>query len=153
MKNKKFVRVYNKLNNLILDGFLTDAEIKAFKKIKDYKIEVVGAAPGKKAYNKIIVLIILLIGIIVIFAGIKRAAAKETIKIKDIKKIETTDTGALIKFKDNTSGVLRIIGINDGRETQKDFIFQSDKTAAGEKVHLTLELTSLLPTRYAINPQ
>lgn len=104
MKNKKFVRVYNELNNLIFDGFLTDAEIKAFKKIKDYKIEVVEAAPGKKAYNKIIVLIILLIGIIVIFAGIKRAgAAKETIKIKDIKKIETTDTGALIKFKDNSS--------------------------------------------------
>ena len=102
MKNKKFVRVYNELNNLIFDGFLTDAEIKAFKKIKDFKI-VVEAAPGKKAYNKIIVLIILLIGIIVIFAGIKRAAAKETIKIKDIKKIETTDTGALIKFKDNSS--------------------------------------------------
>ena len=59
----------------------------------------------------------------------------------------------LIKFKDNTSGILRIIGINDGRETQKDFIFQSDKTATGEKAHLTLELTSLLPTRYAINPQ
>ena len=103
MKNKKFVRVYNELNNLIFDGFLTDAEIKAFKKIKDFKI-VVEAAPGKKAYNKIIVLIILLIGIIVIFAGIKRAGeAKETIKIKDIKKIETTDTGALIKFKDNSS--------------------------------------------------
>ena len=104
MKNKKFVRVYNKFNNLIFDGFLTDAEIKAFKKIKDFKIEV-EAAPGKKAYNKIIVLIvILLIGIIAIFAGIKRAgAAKETIKIKDIKKIETTDTGALIKFKDNSS--------------------------------------------------
>ena len=107
MKNKKFVRVYNELNNLIFDGFLTDAEIKAFKKIKDFKI-VVEEAPGKKAYNKIIImlimLIILLIGIIVIFAGIKRAgAAKETIKIKDIKKIETTDTGALIKFKDNSS--------------------------------------------------
>ena len=102
MKNKKFVRVYNELNNLIFDGFLTDAEIKAFKKIKDFKI-VVEAAPGKKAYNKIIVLIILLIGIIVIFAGIKRAGvAKETIKIKDIKKIETTDTSALIKFKDNS---------------------------------------------------
>ena len=83
---------------------MTDAEIKAFKKMKDYKIEVVEAAPGKKAYNKIIVLIvILLIGIIAIFAGIKRAgAAKETIKIKDIKKIETTDTSALIKFKDNS---------------------------------------------------
>lgn len=82
---------------------MTDAEIKAFKKIKNYKI-VVEAAPGKKAYNKIIVLIvILLIGIIAIFAGIKRAgAAKETIKIKDIKKIETTDTSALIKFKDNS---------------------------------------------------
>ena len=105
MKNKKFARVYNELNNLVFDGFLTDAEIKAFKKMKDYKIEVVEAAPGKKAYNKIIVLIvILLIGIIAIFAGIKRAgAAKETIKIKDIKKIETTDTGALIKFKDNSS--------------------------------------------------
>ena len=104
MKNKKFVRVYNELNNLIFDGFLTDAEIKAFKKIKDFKI-VVEAAQGKKAYNKIIALIvILLIGIIAIFAGIKRAgAAKETIKIKDIKKIETTDTGALIKFKDNSS--------------------------------------------------
>ena len=104
MKNKKFVRVFNERNDLILDGFLTDAEIKAFKKIKDFKIEV-EAAPGKKAYNKIIVLIvILLIGIIVIFAGVKRAgAAKETIKIKDIKKIETTDTGALIKFKDNSS--------------------------------------------------
>ena len=104
MKNKKFVRVFNEHNDLILDGFLTDAEIKAFKKIKDYKI-VVEAAPGKKAYNKIIILIvILLIGIIVTFAGIKRAgAAKETIKIKDIKKIETTDTGALIKFKDNSS--------------------------------------------------
>ena len=60
MKNKKFVRVYNELNNLIFDGFLTDAEIKAFKKIKNYKI-VVEAAQGKKAYNKIIVLIILLI--------------------------------------------------------------------------------------------
>lgn len=104
MKNKKFIRVFNENNNLIFDGFLTDAEIKAFKKIKDYKIEVVGAATGKKAYNKIIVLIvILLIGIIVTFAGIKRGAAKETIKIKDIKKIETTDTGALIKFKDNSS--------------------------------------------------
>ena len=57
MKNKKFVRVYNKFNNLIFDGFLTDAEIKAFKKIKDFKIEV-EAAPGKKAYNKIIVLIV-----------------------------------------------------------------------------------------------
>ena len=103
MKNKKFVRVYNKFNNLIFDGFLTDAEIKAFKKIKDFKI-VVDAAPGKKAYNKIIILIILLLGFIAIFAGIKRAgAAKETIKIKDIKKIETTDTGALIKFKDNSS--------------------------------------------------
>ena len=104
MKNKKFIRVYNELNNLIFDGFLTDAEIKAFKKIKNYKIEVVGAATGKKAYNKIIILIILLLGFIAIFAGIKRAgAAKETIKIKDIKKIETTDTGALIKFKDNSS--------------------------------------------------
>ena len=103
MKNKKFVRVYNELNNLIFDGFLTDAEIKAFKKIKDFKI-VVEAAQGKKAYNKIIALIIiLLLGSIVTFAGIKRAAAKETIKIKDIKKIETTDTGALIKFKDNSS--------------------------------------------------
>ena len=102
MKNKKFVRVYNKFNNLIFDGFLTDAEIKAFKKIKDFKI-VVEAAPGKKAYNKIIILIILLIGIIVTFVGIKRAAAKETIKIKDIKKIEATETGALIHFKDNSS--------------------------------------------------
>ena len=103
MKNKKFVRVFNEHNDLILDGFLTDAEIKAFKKIKDYKI-VVEAAPGKKAYNKIIVLIVILLtGIIVIFAGVKRAgAAKETIKIKDIKKIETTDTSALIKFKDNS---------------------------------------------------
>lgn len=103
MKNKKFVRVYNELNNLIFDGFLTDAEIKAFKKIKNYKI-VVEAAQGKKAYNKIIALIvILLIGIIVIFAGIKRAgAAKETINIKDIKRIEATDTSALIKFKDNS---------------------------------------------------
>ena len=103
MKNKKFVRVFNEHNDLIFDGFLTDAEIKAFKKIKDFKI-VVEAAQGKKAYNKIIILIILLLGIIAIFAGIKRAgAAKETIKIKDIKKIETTDTGALIKFKDNSS--------------------------------------------------
>ena len=102
MKNKKFVRVYNELNNLIFDGFLTDAEIKAFKKIKNYKI-VVEAAQGKKAYNKIIALIVILIGIIAIFAGIKRAgAAKETIKIKDIKKIEATETGALIKFKDNS---------------------------------------------------
>ena len=101
MKNKKFVRVYNKFNNLIFDGFLTDAEIKAFKKIKDFKI-VVEAAPGKKAYNKIIILIILLLGSIAIFAGIKRAAAKETIKIKDIKKIEATETGALIHFKDNS---------------------------------------------------
>ena len=81
---------------------MTDAEIKAFKKIKDFKT-VVEAAPGKKAYNKIIVLIvILLIGIIATFAGIKKAE-KKTIKIKDIKKIETTDTGALIKFKDNSS--------------------------------------------------
>ena len=103
MKNKKFARVYNELNSLIFDGFLTDAEIKAFKKIKDFKIEV-EAAPGKKAYNKIIILIIILLGSIAIFAGIKRAgAAKEKIKIKDIKKIETTDTGALIKFKDNSS--------------------------------------------------
>lgn len=104
MKNKKFVRVYNELNNLIFDGFLTDAEIKTFKKMKDFKIEVAGAATGKKAYNKIIMLIIiLLLGSIAIFTGIKRAgAAKETIKIKDIKKIETTDTGALIKFKDNS---------------------------------------------------
>ena len=102
MKNKKFVRVYNKFNNLIFDGFLTDAEIKAFKKIKDFKIEV-EAAPGKKAYNKIIIIIILLLGSIAIFAGIKRAAAKETIKIKDIKKIEATETGALIHFKDNSS--------------------------------------------------
>ena len=111
MKNKKFVRVYNELNNLIFDGFLTDAEIKAFKKIKDFKI-VVEAAPGKKAYNKIIVLIvILLIGIIVIFAGVKRAgAAKETIKIKDIKKIEATETGALIKFKDNSGYYIEYIG-------------------------------------------
>ena len=103
MKNKKFIRVFNENNNLIFDGFLTDAEIKAFKKIKNYKIEVVGAATGKKAYNKIIILIILLLGSIAIFAGIKTAgAAMETIKIKDIKKIETTDTGALIKFKDNS---------------------------------------------------
>ena len=104
MKNKKFIRVFNENNNLIFDGFLTDAEIKAFKKIKNYKIEVIGAAAGKKAYNKIIIiLIILLLGSIAIFAGIKTAgAAKETIKIKDIKKIETTDTGALIKFKDNS---------------------------------------------------
>ena len=109
MKNKKFVRVFNEHNDLIFDGFLTDAEIKAFKKIKDFKI-VVEAAPGKKAYNKIIVLIILLIGIIVIFAGIKRAAAKETIKIKDIKKIEATETGALIHFKDNSSYYIEYIG-------------------------------------------
>ena len=60
MKNKKFVRVYNELNNLIFDGFLTDAEIKAFKKIKDFKI-VVEAATGKKAYNKIIALSIVVI--------------------------------------------------------------------------------------------
>ena len=111
MKNKKFVRVYNELNNLIFDGFLTDAEIKAFKKIKDFKI-VVEAAPGKKAYNKIIALIvILLLGSIAIFAGIKRAgAAKETIKIKDIKKIEATETGALIHFKDNSSYYIEYIG-------------------------------------------
>ena len=111
MKNKKFVRVYNELNNLIFDGFLTDAEIKAFKKIKDFKIEV-EAAPGKKAYNKIIALIvILLLGSIAIFAGIKRAgAAKETIKIKDIKKIEATETGALIHFKDNSSYYIEYIG-------------------------------------------
>ena len=111
MKNKKFVRVYNELNNLIFDGFLTDAEIKAFKKIKDFKI-VVEEAPGKKAYNKIIALIvILLLGSIAIFAGIKRAgAAKETIKIKDIKKIEATETGALIHFKDNSSYYIEYIG-------------------------------------------
>ena len=109
MKNKKFIRVYNELNNLIFDGFLTDAEIKAFKKIKNYKI-VVEAAPEKKAYNKIIILIILLLGFIAIFAGIKKAAAKETIKIKDIKKIETTDTGALIKFKDNSGYYIEYIG-------------------------------------------
>ena len=114
MKNKKFVRVYNELNNLIFDGFLTDAEIKTFKKMKDFKI-VVEAAPGKKAYNKIIImlimLIILLLGSIAIFTGIKRAgAAKETIKIKDIKKIETTDTSALIKFKDNSGYYIEYIG-------------------------------------------
>ena len=51
MKNKKFVRVYNELNNLIFDGFLTDAEIKAFKKIKDFKI-VVEAAQEKKPIIK-----------------------------------------------------------------------------------------------------
>ena len=111
MKNKKFIRVFNENNNLIFDGFLTDAEIKAFKKIKNYKIEVVGAAPGKKAYNKIIILIILLLGSIAIFAGIKTAgAAMETIKIKDIKKIETTNTGALIKFKDNSGYYIEYIG-------------------------------------------
>lgn len=110
MKNKKFIRVFNENNNLIFDGFLTDAEIKAFKKIKDFKI-VVEAAPGKKAYNKIIILIILLLGSIAIFAGIKTAgAAMETIKIKDIKKIETTDTGALIKFKDNSGHYIEYIG-------------------------------------------
>lgn len=110
MKNKKFARVYNELNNLVFDGFLTDAEIKAFKKMKDFKI-VVEAAPGKKAYNKIIVLIVILLGAIAIFAGIKRAgAAKETIKIKDIKRIETTDTGALIKFKDNSGYYIEYIG-------------------------------------------
>ena len=110
MKNKKFIRVYNELNDLIFDGFLTDAEIKAFKKIKDFKI-VVEAAPEKKAYNKIIILIILLLGSIAIFAGIKTAgAAMETIKIKDIKKIETTDTGALIKFKDNSGYYIEYIG-------------------------------------------
>ena len=108
MKNKKFVRVYNELNNLIFDGFLTDAEIKAFKKIKNFKI-VVEAAPGKKAYNKIIVLIILLIGIIVTFVGIKRAE-KKTINIKDIKRIEATETGALIHFKDNSSYYIEYIG-------------------------------------------
>ena len=111
MKNKKFIRVFNENNNLIFDGFLTDAEIKAFKKIKNYKIEVIGAAAGKKAYNKIIILIILLLGSIAIFAGIKTAgAAMETIKIKDIKKIETTDTGALIKFKDNSGYYIEYIG-------------------------------------------
>ena len=109
MKNKKFVRVYNELNNLIFDGFLTDAEIKAFKKIKDFKI-VVEAAPEKKAYNKIIALIvILLIGIIVTFVGIKRAE-KKTINIKDIKRIEATETGALIHFKDNSSYYIEYIG-------------------------------------------
>ena len=109
MNNKKFVRVYNKFNNLIFDGFLTDAEIKAFKKIKDFKI-VVEAAQGKKAYNKIIVLIvILLIGIIVTFAGIKKAE-KNTINIKDIKRIEATETGALIHFKDNSSYYIEYIG-------------------------------------------
>ena len=109
MKNKKFVRVYNELNNLIFDGFLTDAEIKAFKKIKNYKI-VVEAAQGKKAYNKIIALIvILLIGIIVTFVGIKRAE-KKTINIKDIKRIEATETGALIHFKDNSSYYIEYIG-------------------------------------------
>ena len=112
MKNKKFIRVFNENNNLIFDGFLTDAEIKAFKKIKNYKIEVIGAATGKKAYNKIIImLIIILLGSIAIFAGIKTAgAAMETIKIKDIKKIETTDTGALIKFKDNSGHYIEYIG-------------------------------------------
>ena len=71
--------------------------------MKDFKIEVAGAAAGKKAYNKIIImLIIILLGSIAIFAGIKTAgAAIETIKIKGIKRIETTDTGALIHFKDN----------------------------------------------------
>ena len=109
MKNKKFVRVYNELNNLIFDGFLTDAEIKAFKKIKNYKI-VVEAAQGKKAYNKIIALIvILLIGIIVTFVGIKRAE-KKTINIKDIKRIEATEAGALIHFKDNSSYYIEYIG-------------------------------------------
>ena len=109
MKNKKFVRVYNELNNLIFDGFLTDAEIKAFKKIKNYKI-VVEAAQGKKAYNKIIALIvILLIGIIVTFVGIKRAE-KKTINIKDIKRIEATETGTLIHFKDNSSYYIEYIG-------------------------------------------
>lgn len=108
MKNKKFVRVYNKFNNLIFDGFLTDAEIKAFKKIKDFKI-VVEAAPEKKAYNKIIILIILLLGFIAIFAGIKKAE-KKTINIKDIKRIEATETGALIHFKDNSSYYIEYIG-------------------------------------------
>ena len=88
---------------------MTDAEIKAFKKIKDFKIEV-EAAPGKKAYNKIIALIvILLIGIIVTFVGIKRAE-KKTINIKDIKRIEATETGALIHFKDNSSYYIEYIG-------------------------------------------
>ena len=108
MKNKKFVRVYNELNNLIFDGFLTDAEIKAFKKIKDFKI-VVEAAPEKKAYNKIIILIILLLGFIAIFTGIKNAE-KKTINIKDIKRIEATETVALIHFKDNSSYYIEYIG-------------------------------------------
>lgn len=59
-----------------------------------------------------------------------------------------------LKFKDGTVGRVRIIGINDGREdtprVDEDgniipWMYQVDKNGAGEKAHLTLELTALLP--------
>lgn len=51
-----------------------------------------------------------------------------------------------LQFKDGTSGYVRIIGINDGRQDKEDFEYQVDKQADGTPVHITLELTALLPS-------
>ena len=51
-----------------------------------------------------------------------------------------------LQFKDGTLGYVRIIGINDGRQDEEDFEYQVDKQSDGTPVHLTLELTSLLPS-------
>lgn len=59
---------------------------------------------------------------------------------------ELGDTHSL-RLKDKTKMYVRIIGINDGRENDKDFSFQVDKSQEGQKVHLTLELTQCLPEK------
>lgn len=56
---------------------------------------------------------------------------------------EVGDTHS-IYLKNGNKMKVRIIGINDGRETGTDFNYQVDKTKNDEKVHLTLELTQCL---------
>lgn len=53
------------------------------------------------------------------------------------------DTHSLY-LKNGDKMKVRIIGINDGREEEKEFNYQVDKDKNGEKVHLTLELTQCL---------
>ena len=52
-----------------------------------------------------------------------------------------------LRLKNGNKMSVRIIGINDGREQEKDFIFQVDKDENDNNVHLTLELTSCIDNR------
>lgn len=63
-----------------------------------------------------------------------------------------------LRFKDGTSGTVRIIGIYDYRinggteenPDQEPFQFQVDKQINGENAHLTLELTTCLPEEMSL---